>query len=407
MASGWRPIYTQVKPDVSYQTHSRYSKGLVLLTNLIYLIKQPKPVRTQIKFESTHFVRCSWSNGVKSREITLTSRPIQNAVPRSLARLPNVLQQRLEPRNLGVEVLPPLDPLELDRPDRRALLVLVLPHAPRHSRDRALHPLLGAAPDHLPVEGVRRRAPGEVPRLLHQRLLRPHERRQPLREVRPRVDLRQAHVPERVPRHFLPGRLQLRHDVLHARALTQEHVDAPVRVHDRLEALALRGNVNLELRDPHGVHVARRGRGGETRAAEAGGLEALAVLARRGRGQVSRVAPHDLVDDEHARVGRGLRDDIGEEEGPLLGGSVGAEGLDDGEDIVVNGLGHAHHYDLTAVLFQDVLGQLGGLSVSVVAADGVEDTDLVLQELLGGDLERGLAVLDEAASLAVLDVGEL
>ena len=46
-------------------------------------------------------------------------------------------------------------------------------------------------------------------------------------------------------------------------------------------------------------------------------------------------------------------------------------------------------------------------SVGVVAANGVKDVNAVLYELVGRDLERILALLDETALDAVLDVREL
>src|SRR4029079_6429460 len=45
--------------------------------------------------------------------------------------------------------------------------------------------------------------------------------------------------------------------------------------------------------------------------------------------------------------------------------------------------------------------------VGVVAADGVQDIDAVAAQLLGSDMQRVLAALDQAALDAVGDVGEL
>ena len=47
------------------------------------------------------------------------------------------------------------------------------------------------------------------------------------------------------------------------------------------------------------------------------------------------------MDDEHAGVGRGLIDDILEEDRALLGGGHGTQGELDGVDVVVDGLGKA------------------------------------------------------------------
>ena len=59
------------------------------------------------------------------------------------------------------------------------------------------------------------------------------------------------------------------------------------------------------------------------------------------------------------------------------------------------------------VVLLEVGGEIGGGGVGVVTADGVKDGDPVFGQLLGGDGERIVAGLDEAALHAVVDVGEL
>src|SRR5699024_11042028 len=59
------------------------------------------------------------------------------------------------------------------------------------------------------------------------------------------------------------------------------------------------------------------------------------------------------------------------------------------------------------VVLVEVRGQVGGGRVGVVATDGVQDVDPVGLELLGSDLQRVLALLDEAALDAVCRVREL
>ena len=54
-----------------------------------------------------------------------------------------------------------------------------------------------------------------------------------------------------------------------------------------------------------------------------------------------------------------------------------------------------------------VCREVGCRAVRVVTADRVQDVDAVALELLGGDVERVLALLDQAALDAVLDVGQL
>ncbi len=55
----------------------------------------------------------------------------------------------------------------------------------------------------------------------------------------------------------------------------------------------------------------------------------------------------------------------------------------------------------------EVGGQVGGGGVGVVATDGVQDVDAVLAQLLGGHLQRVLALGDQAALDEVLRVGQL
>ena len=112
------------------------------------------------------------------------------------------------------------------------------------------------------------------------------------------------------------------------------------------------------------------------------------------------------MDDEHARVGVVLGDDVGEVARALLGGGPGAEALADRIDVVVDGLGQADDGEVVVVSLEEG-GEIGGGGVGVVAADGVEHVHAVLDELVGGDFLRVLAFLDEAALDAVLDVGEL
>ena len=55
----------------------------------------------------------------------------------------------------------------------------------------------------------------------------------------------------------------------------------------------------------------------------------------------------------------------------------------------------------------EVCREVGCRGVGVVTADRVQDVDTVLGELLGRDVERVLALLDEPAPDAVGDIGEL
>ncbi len=136
------------------------------------------------------------------------------------------------------------------------------------------------------------------------------------------------------------------------------------------------------------------------------GVEELAVCGGRGRGQVSAVAPHHLVDDQHARVGALLADDVGEEPRALFGGGPGPKGLPDRVNVVVDRLWHSDDLERVAVL-RKIRGEIRGCGVRVVAANGVQDVHAVLDELLGRDFLRVLALLHESALHAVLHVREL
>ena len=135
-------------------------------------------------------------------------------------------------------------------------------------------------------------------------------------------------------------------------------------------------------------------------------LQALAVGPGGGGGQPAAVAAHDLVDQQHARAGALLVDDVLVEHGALLGRRPGAQRLADRDHVVVDRLRQADHGELVAVL-GEVGGEGGRHRVGVVAADGVEDRDAVAGQLLGRDLERVLPLLDQAALHAVGDVGQL
>ena len=90
----------------------------------------------------------------------------------------------------------------------------------------------------------------------------------------------------------------------------------------------------------------------------------------------------------------------------LLRRRVGAEGLLDRVDVVVDRLREAHHDQLVVVL-REVGREVRRRRVRVVAADRVQHVHAVLHELVGRHLERVLAFLHEAALHAVLHVREL
>ena len=204
------------------------------------------------------------------------------------------------------------------------------------------------------------------------------------------------------------GGLDLRDDLGDAGALGQEDVDVALLVHDRLEARGLGVQVDLHLGQEDGVDVPTL-----LRQADRGhpllGLQPVVVALRTGGGQPTAVAAHDLVDDEHARVGAVLADDVLGVLGDLFSGGPCTQGLADRHNVVVDRLGQAHDGQVVVVLLQ-VGGQIGGGRVGVVATDGVQDVDAVGAQLLGGLLQRILilgheATLDQVLLVRQLDAG--
>ena len=98
--------------------------------------------------------------------------------------------------------------------------------------------------------------------------------------------------------------------------------------------------------------------------------------------------------------------DILEELRTLLRGGPRAERLADREDVVVDRLRQADNTHRVALLGKESR-EVGGRHVSVVAADGVQNLHLVLDQLVGRDALRVLPVLDEAALDAILHVSQL
>ena len=253
---------------------------------------------------------------------------------------------------------------------------------------------------------VRRRRAGEVAALEDLRLLRADLRRELLGEVLPHVHLVEPGMTKRIQRDLLALLLELGDDLLHARTLGNEDVHAVVLVHDRPKTLGLGLDVDLRLGHVHRVDVLALAREAELRQELDAAVEHLVVGDRRERRQPPAVAPHHLVDDERARVRAVLLDDVHEEPRALLRRRVGAEGLLDRVDVVVDRLGEAHDRERVVVL-REIRRKVRRRRVRVVAANRVEDVHAVLHELVRRHLERILALLHEPALHAVLHVREL
>ena len=110
--------------------------------------------------------------------------------------------------------------------------------------------------------------------------------------------------------------------------------------------------------------------------------------------------------DQHPRAGGVLGDDVLGEDRALLGRRPRPQGLPDRHHVVVDRLRHAHDLEFIPI-FMQVCREVGCRRIGVVAADRVEDVDTVLGELLGRHVQGALALLDQPALDAVLDVGQL
>ena len=212
-------------------------------------------------------------------------------------------------------------------------------------------------------------------------------------------------MPEGVAGHFLALGLEFGDNGLHTRAFGNEEVYGIDLVHHGAQARGLGGEVHRHFRDKDAVNV-------EAGAIQTEGrqpftmVEHPAVGLRRGGGEPPAVAPHHLVDDEHAGIGIILGDHVPKITGPLFGGRPGTQGLPDRIDIVIDRLGQPYYRETIIVLGQE-RGQIRGRSVGVVPPDGMQHVDPVLDELVCRDLLRILAFFDQAALEAILEVGQL
>ncbi len=210
---------------------------------------------------------------------------------------------------------------------------------------------------------------------------------------------------EGVALHLLAALKHLLNDAGGVGAFADEHADAALPVHDGLQPRALGLDVHRDF-----GHINRIDRLAFRPEVQPGNevqpVQPLAIGAGGRGGQPAAVPPHDLVDQQRARARGRLVDDVLEEDRALLGGGERAERLAHRNDVVVDRLRHADDGQRITVV-PEIAREVGGGGRRVVAADRVEDGDLVPRQLVGGDLQRMLAFLDEAALHGVGDVGEL
>ncbi len=197
------------------------------------------------------------------------------------------------------------------------------------------------------------------------------------------VDGIELDVAEGIAGDVFAGGFHLFYDGVDTGAFGDEEVDVVVFVHDGLQALGFGGHIDFHFGDVDGVNVFAGG--GEADFGEEVELGELFAVDFSGvGGEPAAVAAHDFVDDEHAGVGVVLGDDVLEVACAFFGGGPSAEGLLNGKDVVVDGFGEADN-DEVVVVFGEVGGEVGGGGVGVVSSDGVQDVDVVFDELVGGD----------------------
>mmetsp|Transcript_24378 Transcript_24378/g.36997 ORF Transcript_24378/g.36997 Transcript_24378/m.36997 type:complete len:439 (+) Transcript_24378:42-1358(+) len=321
--------------------------------------------------------------------------------------LSNLLEHLLEPFLGNVEWLSSLDAFEFNCSDRGTFLVLVFSHATGNTRNGGGDTLLGAGSNEVTIEFIGGSGSGKVSRLLDKGLFGSNGFCQVLGKVLARVDLGKSYVSESIPRDFLSAGFHITNNFLQSGSLSEKDVQAAMFFHLLLQTNSLGNQVELELRNPNGVDIARRLAGGEKGTGKFELRQRLSVVVGSSGGQKSGITSHDFVQNKHAGVGGRFTDNVGEESSSLLCRSVGTESLFDGVDIIVDGLGHTDNGDLSSVLLQDVLGKFGGLGVGIVSSDSVNDINFVSDQSLGSDLERSFVVLDVTTLSAVLFVGQL
>mmetsp|Transcript_3855 Transcript_3855/g.11582 ORF Transcript_3855/g.11582 Transcript_3855/m.11582 type:complete len:226 (-) Transcript_3855:978-1655(-) len=132
----------------------------------------------------------------------------------------------------------------------------------------------------------------------------------------------------------------------------------------------------------------------------------VAVYPRRRGRQVPAPTAHDFVHDEHPGVASGFVNYVREKIRALLGGGVCPQRLFQRVYVVVDCLGQADHCEVV-IIFGQESGEVRGGRVGVVPTDCVQHLDVVLDQLVGRNLLRVLAIFHQAADRAVLRVLEL
>mmetsp|Transcript_28447 Transcript_28447/g.60328 ORF Transcript_28447/g.60328 Transcript_28447/m.60328 type:complete len:259 (+) Transcript_28447:457-1233(+) len=216
--------------------------------------------------------------------------------------LADPLQELVKPGRRQIEALASLDAFEGDGAEH-VTVFLVVAHDAALTAERAVHSEHGALPNERAIGLIGRGRAREVAALLHQRLLCTNGRREVFGKVLAHIHSVELDVAECIPRHLLAFRLELLHNVVHACTLGDEDVHAVILIHNCLQALGFRLNVDVHLGEVDCVHC-KPLLVHEELGQEIAVVKLLHVLVGSCGCEPTAIPTHDLVDDEHARVGR-------------------------------------------------------------------------------------------------------
>ena len=136
------------------------------------------------------------------------------------------------------------------------------------------------------------------------------------------------------------------------------------------------------------------------------GVEQLVVAASGLCRQVATVTSHALMNNEHAGVRAVFADHIKCETCTLVRRGPCAQRLTDRNNVIIDGLRKANHGEFVVVLVQ-VSCKICCGRICVVTADGVQNINAILAQLLGSKCKRVDAFFNQASVDKVLCIGQL
>lgn len=317
--------------------------------------------------------------------------------------LADEVEEFVKPFGIDGEGFTALDAVEFDGAED-AVLVFIVPDDTPDAAQGGIDGQVDAGLDETDILDIGGGGAAEVAAFLDKYLFCADHFRELLGEILTWVNGIKFDVAKGIAWDLLAFGLHHGDDIGDAGALGDEDVHVVNFVHDGFEASGFGLDIDGHFRDVDAMDF-------KAFAAEAEFgqiflvVNEFGIFVSGGSGEPAAVAAHDLVDDEHARIGVVLIDDIFKKQSALFGGGPCAEALADGVDIIVDGFGQADDSEVVLVFLEEG-GEVSGGGIGVVAAYGVEDIDAILDQLISSDLLRILAFFDKTALDAVLDVGE-